>query len=277
MRNATLRKLTHAHGPVILVEVAATAGSTPREEGAWMVVAPGGAFSGTIGGGALEWRALAEAQAMLERAEASRSIRQSLGPDLGQCCGGNVSLQLTRITPDAAARLPEDEDARRELLLFGAGHVGRALVLALSSLPFRVKWIDSRPGQFPAALPANVTALEIAPEAEMARAGPGAFVLILTHSHALDLALTAEALKNPAIAYLGLIGSATKKARFFSRLSKAGWAPEALSRVVCPIGLPGLGSKLPAAIAVSVAADLLIRDERLKIGQNPLTARAGTA
>ncbi|MDP4823145.1 MAG: xanthine dehydrogenase accessory protein XdhC, partial [Aestuariivirgaceae bacterium] len=196
-----------------------------------------------------------------------------------QCCGGHVTLQLTRYTASNLAQIETrtEPDTRRPLYIFGAGHVGRALILALAPLPFRISWIDTRPDAFPAALPPNVTPINANPEAVMAQAGEGSFVLILTHSHPLDLALTAAALKNPAIAYLGLIGSATKKARFLSRLSDAGLGVEARARVVCPIGLPGLGSKLPASIAASVAADLLIRDERLKIMHSPLTARAGTA
>ena len=279
MRWAALGELIRQKAEAVLVEVSRTRGSTPREEGAWMLVVPGGGYKNTIGGGALEWRALAEAQAMLEHGESTRTITQSLGPDLGQCCGGHVTLQLTRYTK---ADLPHFEtrtepDTRRPLYVFGAGHVGRALILALAPLPFRVHWIDTRPDAFPAAIPANVTAMGADPETVVAQAGEGSFVLILTHSHPLDLALTAAAIKNPSITYLGLIGSATKKARFLSRLTEAGMGEEARARVVCPIGLPGLGSKLPAAIAASVAADLLIRDERLKIMHSPLTARAGTA
>lgn len=279
MRWQALRDVVVTHGQAVLAEVTRTRGSTPREEGAWMLIVPGGGYKNTIGGGALEWRALAEAQAMLEHAEAARTITQSLGPDLGQCCGGHVTLTLTRYT---AADLPQiktrtEPDSRRPVYIFGAGHVGRALILALAPLPFRICWIDTRPYVFPAHLPANATAISADPESVMAQVGPDSFVLILTHSHPLDLALTAAALKNPAIAYLGLIGSATKKARFLSRLTEAGMGEEARARVVCPIGLPGLGSKLPAAIAASVAADLLIRDERLKIMHSPLTARAGTA
>ena len=279
MRWAALGELIRQKDQAVLVEVSHTRGSTPREPGAWMLVVPGGGYKNTIGGGALEWRALAEAQAMLEHGETTRMISQSLGPDLGQCCGGHVSLQLNRYTK---ADLPQIEtrtepDTRRPLYIFGAGHVGRALILALAPLPFRIHWIDTRPDAFPAALPANVTPMRAEPESVMAQAEADSFVLILTHSHPLDLALTATALKNPSIAYLGLIGSATKKARFLSRLADAGLGQEARGRVICPIGLPGLSSKLPAAIAASVTADLLIRDERLKIVHSPLTIRAGTA
>jgi xanthine dehydrogenase accessory factor len=279
MRWAALGELIRQKAEAVLVEVSRTRGSTPREEGAWMLVTPGGGYKNTIGGGALEWRALAEAQAMLEHGENSRTITQSLGPDLGQCCGGHVTLTLTRYTKADLTQIETrtEADTRRPLYIFGAGHVGRALILAFAPLPFRISWIDTRPDVFPAHLPANVAATGADPEAVMAQAEPGSFVLILTHSHPLDLALTAAALKNPQIAYLGLIGSATKKARFLSRLTDAGMGEEARARVVCPIGLPGLGSKLPAAIAASVAADLLIRDERLKIMHSPLTARAGTA
>ena len=277
MKKQALVKLTNRHRAVILAEVSATRGSTPREQGAFMVIAPDGSFIGTIGGGTLEWQAQAQAQAMLARDEASRLIRQSLGPDLGQCCGGAVELRLTRFDHEQAQALADDKDESREILIFGAGHVGRALIMALAPLPFHLRWIDSRAEQFPHLLPAHVKAITTNPVAQMAETPPGAFALILTHSHALDLELTAQALKNQALAFIGLIGSATKKARFFSKLTKMGFSEADLARITSPIGISGLSSKLPAAIAASVAVDLLMRDERLKNQQKPLTARAGSA
>ena len=275
-----LARLVEAHGRAVLAEVVATKGSTPREEGAFMFILPGGAICGTIGGGNLEWRAIAAAQAMLEKGETRRDIRQSLGPDLGQCCGGQVMLALTSHATADLPRIREraagESDPRRVLQLFGAGHVGRAIVLALAPLPFRLVWVDDRPEIFPSHIPANV-ALRDDPLAAMAAAGPGSFALILTHSHTLDLQLADAGLRNGEIAHLGMIGSATKKARFRKRLMEMGWDGEALSRLHCPIGVEGLASKLPAAIAASVATDLLIRDERLRSSATPLPATMKTA
>jgi xanthine dehydrogenase accessory factor len=156
-------------------------------------------------------------------------------------------------------------DDRRWLYLFGAGHVGRALVLALAPLPFDVQWVDSRPGAFPRAVPQNVTML--APEdpaSVLDDPASGSIALVMTHSHALDLALTDAALRNRRIAYVGLIGSATKRARFEKRLSEASVAPERIAGLICPIGLAAIRSKEPAMIAASTAAQLLALDEQLK-------------
>jgi xanthine dehydrogenase accessory factor len=143
--------------------------------------------------------------------------------------------------------------------------VGRALVLALAPLPFAVTWVDSRRDAFPGATPASVSVVAANDPAEAAATAPsGAFAVIMTHSHAMDLAITARALANRQIPYVGVIGSATKRARFLSRLRSAGLADSELNRFVCPIGLSGIRSKLPAVIAASVAADLVARDEMLR-------------
>jgi xanthine dehydrogenase accessory factor len=151
-------------------------------------------------------------------------------------------------------------DLRHPVLLFGAGHVGRALALALAPLPVRVTWIDSRADAFPRLTPPNVEARSRArPEEALADAAHGSCVLVMTHSHPLDQRICHAALLHPAIAHVGLIGSATKRARFVSRLRKAGVPPEALERLTCPIGLPEIRGKMPAVIAASIAADLLVR------------------
>ena len=152
----------------------------------------------------------------------------------------------------------------RAVYLFGAGHVGRALSLALAPLPFAVRWIDSRREAFPTHAPANV-ALVFAPEpaAELAGAPDGALIAVMTHSHALDLEIVAAALRAGRFGFVGLIGSATKRARFVSQMRAAGLSQAALGRLVCPIGVPGLASKDPAVIAASTAAQLLIESERL--------------
>ena len=152
----------------------------------------------------------------------------------------------------------------RAVYLFGAGHVGRALALALAPLPFAVRWIDPRRDAFPAHAPANVTLIHAPePAAELASAPDSALVVVMTHSHALDLEIVAEALRVERFGYVGLIGSATKRARFLSQMRAAGLTEVQLARLVCPLGVPGLESKDPAVIAASTAAQLLIVSERL--------------
>lgn len=149
-------------------------------------------------------------------------------------------------------------ETRTPVLLFGAGHVGRALALALAPLPFRLRWVDTRADAFPALIPAHADAVRTdTPEAEVAAAPAGAFALVMTHSHPLDLALTRAALARGDLGGVGLIGSASKKVRFLKRLREAGLSEAALSRLTCPIGVPGISGKEPAIIAASVAAQLL--------------------
>lgn len=305
-------------GRAALVTLLLVRGSAPREPGARMIVRPDGRFSGTIGGGALEWQALAEAQKRLDRHPQGwgGEIAQALGPDLGQCCGGHVTLLIevfaaadrawiaplaaghadqpvsTRarrearglwrreIVPQASLSPALDaersiildggllherfDEARTPLLLFGAGHVGRALVLALAPLPFAVRWLDPRPEAFPAALPANATAIALRDVgAEIAGATPGAFVLALSHSHALDLEIAAAALARPDIGYAGVIGSQTKAARFRNRLAALGLPPASQARLACPVGPRRLRSKHPAWIAAELAVELLSLREAL--------------
>ncbi len=308
-----------AHGRVAMVTVAATRGSAPREAGARLIVHPDGGFTGTIGGGTLEWRAIAVAQAALAnpRAPRAEARRYALGPELGQCCGGNVDLIVEVIGADQrtevaelAAREAEGRlvtrgaiapggierrivtedgmmpgsaalaanvlteafgDDRRPLILFGAGHVGRALVLALAPLPFAVTWVDPRPDAFPSHAPANVTPRHVAePAAALAAAPAGSFVIVMSHSHQLDLALVHAALADDRFAYVGLIGSMTKRARFEKRLAEAGVGPQRIAELVCPIGLANIHSKAPAVIAAATVAELLIRDEALRAMAQPM-------
>jgi len=151
----------------------------------------------------------------------------------------------------------------RAVYLFGAGHVGRALALALAPLPFAVRWIDSRRDAFPAVAPANV-ALVFAPEpaAEIAGAPDGALIVVMTHSHALDLEIVAAALSAGRFGFVGLIGSSTKRARFRSQMRAARLSEAALAHLVCPIGAPALKSKDPAVIAATTAAQLLMVSEQ---------------
>jgi len=297
-----------AEGAGALVSLIKVEGSSPRESGTRMVVRPSGAFNGTIGGGQLEWQALAAAQDALARGRAA-PVRRTvlLGPDLAQCCGGRVEWLIEtfdrRDAPELAAlaaaeragplvvRAVRTEDGRlsrklalapaaggpaietgpdgalverfgdglTDLYLFGAGHVGRALVLALAPLPFRVRWIDQRQEAFPLRAPTNVTMIDSEdPAEELAAAPDGAYVLVMTHSHPLDLSIVSRALGEERFDFVGLIGSATKRARFMSQMRAAGMSKTALDRLTCPIGLPGVEGKEPAIIAAAVAAQLLM-------------------
>jgi xanthine dehydrogenase accessory factor len=174
--------------------------------------------------------------------------RAAAGTPSGQGLAVNIR---ERVNPPAQA-----------LWLFGAGHVGRALVPALKPLGFAITWIDGRGEQFPEPPLAGVRQLALAmPELAVDEAPPGTIFLVMTHSHPLDEAVCEAVLRREDFAYLGLIGSQTKRARFIRRLSDAGIPAESLKRLTCPIGLAGIASKEPAAIAASVAADLLIRRE----------------
>jgi xanthine dehydrogenase accessory factor len=154
-------------------------------------------------------------------------------------------------------------EVQKSVLLFGAGHVGRAVVLALSQLPFSVRWIDTRTGHFPDYVPANVITIRTdAPEREIDAAPPGAFALIMTHSHPLDYSIAAATLRRADLGFVGLIGSITKRARFASQAQKLGISGQQIERLVCPVGLPEIRDKEPSVIAAGVAAQLLIERER---------------
>lgn len=281
------------HGRVARVVIAAHDGSSPREVGAAMLVWDKGQ-SGTVGGGALEFEATEKARAMLS-GDARAVDRVALGPSLGQCCGGAVTL-WTEVyealpVPEAGviARGPGEmplavkrllsaargqglrpaaglvqgwlvepvAEAGRQVWIWGAGHVGRALVTVLAPLPgIAITWVDVAAERFPDVVPAGVTVVPAMDPALLADHAPeGAEHLILTYSHALDLELC-HRLLNRGFRSCGLIGSATKWARFRSRLKALGHEATGIGRIQCPIGDPALG-KHPQAIAVGVAAELL--------------------
>lgn len=262
------RSLMNNGKQVALVRVARVSGSAPREEGAMMLVTDTG-IAGSIGGGTLEWKAMAEAQRLLRSGGMQSLLRYSLGPDLGQCCGGRVEVSTEILDASGIGRLATDaSEPQRTILLFGAGHVGRSLVLLLAQLPFAITWCDPRPGAFPAVVPGNVTLRgDEDSQALLADAPMGSIVLVMTHSHALDLAIVDASLRNPAVAVTGLIGSATKRARFEKRLAEAGVDRQRVDSLICPIGIGGIRSKRPEAIALSTAAQLVALDESLKLGE----------
>jgi xanthine dehydrogenase accessory factor len=306
----------------VLVTVVEVRGSAPREAGSRMLVQAGG-FAGSIGGGHLEWKAQEAALALLGSVNppSARLLHFALGPSLGQCCGGRVTVLLENLTLDALAWLrawqaPAKEsflvtcvdpyrksvlapgesngpphlaaalvelscgegssvllrgedgepcyfvermvDGRLNLYLFGAGHVGRALTQILALLPYRICWFDGRAEMFPAMLPANVEAeISAVPRHDVAGAPPGSFFLVMTHSHALDFDICDQVLRRGDFAFLGLIGSAGKRASFMRRLQSRGHTAAALEGLTCPIGLPQVKGKEPGVIAVAVAGQLL--------------------
>lgn len=246
----------------VVVEVAAHQGSVPRETGTRMLVSAR-EVAGTIGGGHLELKAIEHARALLAGEPVAREQRWPLGPALGQCCGGAVTLRYAPLADGDPAGWPRAAP-RFVLQLHGAGHVGRAIVRLLEGIDCRVQWVDERESEFPAAPgAAHVERVCVEPvEAEVSAAPPGAFFLVLTHRHDLDLRITEAILRRGDFGFLGLIGSATKRARFVHRFEARGVAPDAIARLTCPIGVPGIGGKEPEVIAIAVVAQLLQRADQ---------------
>jgi len=288
-----LATLVARHGKVVRVVVAQVAGSVPRGPGAAFCLWDGG-MDGTIGGGSLEWEAMARARAALASGQ-SQTLKLPLGPGIGQCCGGHVTLavELWDRAPegDVVARpMPGDRgdmplgvkralaEARRGTLpepgviegwlvepvtrptraiwIYGAGHVGRALAGLLAPLPeLTVTLVDDAAERLPNPLPDVTPLVARNPADAVAHAPDHAEHFVLTYSHAIDLEICHRVLQRP-FRSLGLIGSATKFARFRSRLTDLGHTPEQINRIRCPIGDPALG-KHPQQIAIGVASDLL--------------------
>lgn len=248
------------HPDAMLVDVAEAKGSTPREAGAFMVVAPDALF-GTIGGGQLEFLAIDHARTLLASGERTASLDVPLGPEIGQCCGGRTVLAFTRLDAPARQVLVDRqaklETAYPDVFLFGAGHVGRALAITLAPLPLTVTLVETR-DLAPDGLPHGVALRRAAvPEAEVALIRPGGAAVILTHDHALDFLIARQALARPDLAYVGMIGSATKRATFARWLDREGGDQTMLDRLVLPIGGSALRDKRPPVIATLVAAELL--------------------
>lgn len=328
-----LRNALAAEGRTVLVTVAATRGSVPREAGAWMLVTAKQA-QGTIGGGHLEFEALGIARdALMAGAAGSWLVRFPLAARLGQCCGGiatvlfrcfdvaaaswldalarcaggDAQLALaTPVAPGACAPTPIALDGKAEtsvpgevlaaaqallaqvdappivvdqdgtpwfverftghdfhVVVFGNGHVGRALVQVLGAAPCTVSWVDEREHDFPATVAPNVgiVATDV-PEAEVRAAAPGSMFLVMTHSHALDFDLVAAILARRDFRYAGMIGSRPKRAQLERRLAARGFAAETIARLTCPIGIPEIRGREPGIIAIAVAAEIVQAHER---------------
>lgn len=303
----------HNQQPCVLITLVKTQGSVPREAGARMLVTEQGCI-GTIGGGRLEWQATQRAQALLAQHQAISNLEIfTLGPHLGQCCGGVASVHydyfplgnaawfatliqrwqqglsttlrsypqiwphngrgrvLVETSSDHSIQLIEPiagefcliesfSPSQTRLVIFGAGHVAQALVQMLLPLDWQIVWVDNRADLFPR-FPegqAGLTCLVTNPELFAAKHMPAqSFCLVMTHEHSLDLEICAKLLARSDLAYVGLIGSRTKAVRFRKRLSEQGLSAEQVANLVCPIGVSGIHSKQPAAIAIGVAAQLL--------------------
>jgi len=242
-----LSELRKHETPCVLITVVTAKGSTPRESGTKMIVTQFQQF-GTIGGGNLEFEAIAAARKLLEDTADAPTIHDyALGPSLAQCCGGAVTILLEPFLANC-----------KTLVLFGAGHVGKEIVKVLEGLPVKIKWVDERVNEFPQNLPAHVEKIITAtPADELDNLTDNTYVLVITHNHDLDYTIVEKALKQHKFIYLGLIGSDTKRAKFEKRLKTDGINAKHLSDLTCPIGVEGVKGKHPREIAIAVAAELL--------------------
>jgi xanthine dehydrogenase accessory factor len=222
-------------------------------------VAPA-ALWGTIGGGQLEHRAIEAAREMLREGRLAREIDLPLGPEIGQCCGGRVSLHLQRMGASersaALARAEAEVAARPHVYVLGAGHVGRALADLLQHLPVRAVLVDQRAGELALCAAAVETRLSAIPEVEIATAPRGSAFIVLTHDHGLDFLLTSAALERGDAAYVGMIGSATKRIKLRNWM-RAHCDSRHFDQLTCPIGAQGSADKRPPLIAAFVVAEVM--------------------
>lgn len=242
-----LADLQNQGEPCVLVTIIEELGSTPRNAGSKMVVSADRLFD-TIGGGHLEFKAMQIAREMLASGKQNTHLeRFSLGASLGQCCGGATVLLFEPMG-----------QVQAQIAVFGAGHVGRALVPLLASLPCRVRWIDSREAEFPEHIPHGVRKIvSEEPVDEVDDLPAGSYCIVMTHNHQLDLELTAAILKRNDFTWFGLIGSKTKRAKFEHRLRDRGFDPSVVQRMRCPMGIGEVKGKLPVEIAISIAGEII--------------------
>ncbi|MEH6824045.1 MAG: xanthine dehydrogenase accessory protein XdhC [Motiliproteus sp.] len=231
----------------VLITLVDQQGSTPRNAGAKMLVSRDAQYD-TIGGGHLEYKAIQIARQLLAQGHSQpQTQRFSLGASLGQCCGGVTTLLFEPLG-----------NAQIQIALFGAGHVGRALVPILASLPCRIRWIDARAAEFPACIPEGVTPIvNEFPEDEVDRLPANSYFIVMTHNHQLDQTLSARILRRGDFGYFGLIGSRTKRHTFEHRLRARGFSAAQLAQIHCPIGIAAVKGKRPTEIAVAVAAEVI--------------------
>ncbi|GAA4504515.1 xanthine dehydrogenase accessory protein XdhC [Gluconacetobacter tumulicola] len=270
---SALAEWRRAGWPVVRVSIRAAMGSTPREAGSFMLVAPD-ALVGTIGGGRLEWDCVARARALLAGTGEAGELEIPLGPELGQCCGGRVRVRIERADEALLDSIVgETERARAgqpHLLLFGAGHVGRALARALAPLPVRLFWIDPRAEEFGSVPEGVAVRMTEDWESVLGAAPAGSGILVLTPSHRLDALIVGAALERGDFRYVGLIGSKTKRRGFEAGFRAVGLGADRIATLVCPIGDRGIRDKRPEIIAALVAAEIV---ERLLHGDDAMPER----
>ena len=235
----------------VLITIIGVHGSAPRNSGTKMVVTAKSTYD-TIGGGHLEFKSIAKAHQLLADGDNNQHIEHfSLGATLGQCCGGDCTVLFERFTA-----------CKTQIMLFGAGHVGKALTTILAELPCQIKWVDNREEQFPEGMltnsPHNVECIvSDNPVDEIANMPAGSFFIIMTHNHQLDFELCQALLKRGDFVYAGLIGSDTKWKRFQHRLKHREFSQQAIEQLNCPIGLSAVPGKRPMEVAVSIAAEVI--------------------
>ncbi len=248
------------HKQAALVRMVSVRGSSPREEGTWMLVAEGACY-GTVGGGHLEYMAIDEARVLLAKPGETKLLDVPLGPEIGQCCGGRVKLTIAQVDDTTRAELIQAEVAERQaypdVYLFGAGHVGRALCDAFALLPVHPIVVDSRAEEMALISDTTDKLLTPVPEDVARKAAPGSVFIILTHDHSLDFLIACEALVRGDAAYVGMIGSHTKRATFESWCRKSSEVKVDPSKLVCPIGARESKDKRPEVIAAFVVAEVM--------------------
>ena len=250
--------------PCAMVLIIGVNGSTPRSGGARMLVFPDGEIVGTVGGGELEHRLIAQAIEAIREGR-PRRFAAHLTRDLGMCCGGAMEAWIEPFRPV------------EDLVIFGAGHVGAVVAAVAAPLGFRVTVVDARDDLLVAArFPAEVRLSLGEPMGllDQLPLGPRSYALIVTHAHALDQDLVEALLPRP-LAWLGMIGSRAKVARFSLRLRAGGLDPALLERLAAPVGLD-IGAETPEEIAISIAAEL-VRVRRGITRPPTLLATAGRA
>ncbi|CUX09500.1 xanthine dehydrogenase accessory protein XdhC [Agrobacterium fabrum] len=260
MPDTSLSTFLARPAPTILVEIEAVKGSSPREAGTFMLVSQEALWE-TIGGGQFEYMAIDHARAMLRTGAAEDRMDIPLGPEIGQCCGGRTLIRFRLITAEIAAtleaRLKGEAEQQPAVFIFGAGHVGKALADALSLLPLTLTVVETRESELrdiPAGIASILTPM---PEAFVQKIPANGAAIIVTHDHALDFLIAKEALARDDLAYVGMIGSKTKRATFAHWLEREGEPPSRLAKLTLPIGGAGVRDKRPAVIAALVAAELL--------------------
>ncbi len=247
--NSAAYQLSKQGQAYVLVTLVGVSGSTPRSSGTKMVICKNEIFD-TIGGGHLEHKAIKHAQKMLAAGKDNQHLEHfQLGANLGQCCGGNASVLFECF---AAVGV--------NIMLFGAGHVGKALLPILTQLPCQITWVDSRATQFPDNIAHYHNVHKVVseePMLEVASMPKNSYFVVMTHNHQMDFDISQAILKRGDFSYLGLIASDTKWRRFQQRYKHRDIDPQQVARMNCPIGLEQVGGKLPMEVAVSVAAEII--------------------